>query len=64
MEAQMSNRKHSWVEKVVDLLSRGSVPVDGGYWVDSHARRFSVPRAERSRVPPLNSQPLSRQHCV
>jgi hypothetical protein len=60
----MSNRKHSWVEKVVDLLSRGSIPVDGGYWVNSHARRASVPRAEHSRVPSLSSQPLRRQHCV
>lgn len=60
----MSRRKYSWVEKIVDLLSRGSIPVDGGYWVNSHGRRASVPRAEHSRVPPLNSQPLSRQHCV
>jgi hypothetical protein len=64
VEAHMSRRKFSWVEKIVDLLSRGSIPVDGGYWVNSHGRRASVPRAEHSRVPPLNSQPLSRQHCV
>ena len=60
----MSRGKYSWVEKIVDLLSRGAVPIDGGYGVDSRARRFSVPRAEHGRVPSLNSQPLRRQHCV
>jgi hypothetical protein len=60
----MSTRKQSWVEKIVYLLSRGSVPVDGGYWVDGQTRRFAAPRGEHSRVPSLSSQPLRRQHCV
>lgn len=60
----MSTRKHSWVEKLVDRITHGSVPVDGGYWVDSNARRFTVPRHEHSRVPSLSAQPLNRQRCA
>ena len=61
----MSNRKQSLVERIVDLMGRGSVPVDGGYWVDSPVRRLtSAPRVEHSRIPPLSAQPLTRQRCA
>ena len=61
----MSNRKQSLVERIVDLIGRGSVPIDGGYWVDSKVpRRTVAPRAEHGRIPPLSAQPLTRQHCV
>jgi hypothetical protein len=61
----MCNRKQSLVERIVDRISRGSVPIDSGYWVDSQARRLTAaPRTERSRIPALSAQPLTRQHCV
>ena len=60
----MCTRRYSWVEKLVDRITHGSVPVDGGYWADSRARRFTVPRAEHGRVPSLSSQPLNRQRCA
>jgi hypothetical protein len=60
----MCTHKQSWVEKIVDRITRGSVPVDGGYWVDSRARRVTAPRTGHSRVPSLSSQPLSRQRCA
>jgi hypothetical protein len=61
----MCERKQSLVERIISLIGRGSVPVDGGYWVDSQAPRLTaVPRAERGRIPALSAQPLTRQHCV
>jgi hypothetical protein len=61
----MCDRKQSLLERMIDLIGRGSVPVDGGYWVDSRARRLTaVPRAEHSRIPALSAQPLTRQHCA
>lgn len=61
----MCERKQSLVERIISLIGRGSVPVDGGYWVDSQVPRLTaVPRAERGRIPALSAQPLTRQHCV
>lgn len=61
----MSTRTVSLLGKVIDRISHGSVPVDGGYWFDSQARlRSSAPGRERSRIPSLSSQPLTRQRCT
>jgi hypothetical protein len=61
----MCERKQSLAERIIDRISQGSVPVDGAYWVDSKVPRLAtVPRPERSRIPALSAQPLTRQHCV
>ena len=61
----MCERKQSLVERIVDVISRGSIPVDGGYWVDSKVPwRGAVRRVEHSRIPALSAQPLTRQHCA
>ncbi len=61
----MSARKQSLLQRIIDRVSRGSVPVDGGYWVESKTLRLTgAPSSERGRIPALGSQPLSRQHCA
>ena len=61
----MCTSKTSLLGKVIDRISHGSVPVDGGYWFGAHARlRTSTPRREHGRIPVLSSQPLTRQRCT
>jgi hypothetical protein len=61
----MSTRIGSFLKRVIARLSEGSIPIDGGYWQEAKApRAAAAPRAERSRIPSLSAQPLSRQHCV
>lgn len=61
----MSTRKRKFLEKVIARISHGSVPVDGGYWLDAKAARFTaVPGTERGRIPSLGPHPLSRQRCA
>lgn len=61
----MSTHKQSLLERIIERVSRGSVPVDGGYWVESKGRRLtSAATHERGRIPALGSQPLSRQRCA
>lgn len=61
----MCDRKQTLFERIINGISRGSIPVDGGYWVESRVPRLAaVPRTEHSRIPALSAQPLTRQHCV
>jgi hypothetical protein len=62
----MSTFKGSFLEWFIARISRGSVPVDGGYWVDSPALRHAAnasSNSRRTRMTSLNAQPLTRQHC-
>ena len=62
----MCERKQSLVERIVDVISRGSIPVDGGYWVDSKvpwrgAVRRGKPHRGRTGRRPLGGAPGSGQ---
>ena len=62
----MSTFKGSFLEWIIARISRGSVPVDGWYWVDSSALRHTASASSnpgRARMGSLNAQPLTRQHC-
>jgi hypothetical protein len=63
----MGTRKLSFLRRVIAQLSKGSVPVDGAYWLDSHARHdadASESQSAHGRIPALASQPFSRQRCA